>query len=387
VSGAGEGRRVLIAGAGIAALEAVMALRHLAGARLTIDLLAPTHEVALRSFRIAEPFGGEKSPRLPLGKLLRDLDVGHVFARLASVDPEQQVVHGSSGDEFGYDALLVAIGARPVEGLTGALTFEGASGVAGFRQLLDQLRRGEVKALTFAAPTTTAWTLPLYELALLTDAWLFERRVAGAQLNVVTSEAAPLAAFGARASETVAKLLEERDIPLRCGAQPREVRNGTLRLADGTELPVDRVVALPRLLGPAITGLPNDEDGFVGVDRYGRVGGVPNVYAAGDVTTWPIKQGGLAAQQADVAAESLAAWAGAPVRPSAFQPVLRGVLMTGDKPTFLRADARPHHTRSLARLEPLWWPPAKVAGRYLAPYLAAHGVAMPWSGQEERAQI
>ena len=88
-----------------------------------------------------------------------------------------------------------------------------------------------------------------------------------------------------------------------------------------------------------------------------------------------------------MAADSLAAWAGAPVRPSQFQPVLRGVLMTGAKPAFLRADARPHHARSLARLDPLWWPPAKVAGRYLAPYLAARGIAMPQSGEGARVRL
>lgn len=109
--------------------------------------------------------------------------------------------------------------------------------------------------------------------------------------------------------------------------------------------------------------------------------GVGDVYAAGAVTTWPMKQGGLAAQQADAVAESLAAWAGAPVRPTAFRPVLRGVLLSGERPAFLRADSRPHRTRSIARLTPLWWPPAKVAGRYLAPYLAARGIAVPEAGE------
>jgi hypothetical protein len=57
--------------------------------------------------------------------------------------------------------------------------------------------------------------------------------------------------------------------------------------------------------------------------------------------------------------------------------VLRGVLITGEQPAYLRADPRPHRMHSLARLTPLWWPPAKVAGRYLSPYLAAHGISLP----------
>jgi sulfide:quinone oxidoreductase len=243
--------------------------------------------------------------------------------------------------------------------------------------LLGELERGQVRELVFAVPDGTTWALPLYDLALLTAAWLFERRVVGVRLTLVTPERAPLAAFGGRATDTVAALLDRHGVELRCAASPRAVRQGALVLGDGQTVPAERVVALARLVGPALLGLPGDPDGFVPVDEHGRVPGVEHVYAAGDVTTWPVKQGGLAAQQADAVAESLAAWADVAVRPTPFRPVLRGILLTGERPAFLRADPRPHRTRSVARLTPLWWPPAKVAGRYLAPYLAARGIAVP----------
>ena len=54
-----------------------------------------------------------------------------------------------------------------------------------------------------------------------------------------------------------------------------------------------------------------------------------DVFAAGDIANFPIKQGGLAAQQADAAAEAIAAEAGAQVDPQPFKPVLRGILLTG----------------------------------------------------------
>jgi len=217
----------------------------------------------------------------------------------------------------------------------------------------------------------------VYELALLTATWLFNRRVAGVTLTVATPEGAPLEAFGDRASATVAGLLERYGVDLRCHAIPRSAGESALELEDGRAIPADCVVALPRLVGPALSGLPADPDGFVPTDEHGHVPGLEDVYAAGDVTALPMKQGGLAAQQADAVAESVAKWAGAPVRPTALRPVLRGVLLTGEKPAYLRADPRPHGTRSLARLTPLWWPPAKIAGRYLAPYLAAHGITVP----------
>src|SRR4029078_2804223 len=96
----------------------------------------------------------------------------------------------------------------------------------------------------------------------------------------------------------------------------------------GEELAVQRVVTLPRLKGPAISGLPAAGDGFLVTDRHTQGNGAPDVYAAGDVTAFRVKQGGLACQQADAAAEHIAARAGAALEAVAFSPVLRGMLLT-----------------------------------------------------------
>ena len=95
------------------------------------------------------------------------------------------------------------------------------------------------------------------------------------------------------------------------------------------------MISLPRLEGRPIDGIPHDEDGFIGVDEHGGVIGLERVYAVGDVTTFPVKQGALATQQADTVAETIAAAAGAGIEPEPFDPVLRGVLFTGDQPRYL----------------------------------------------------
>jgi sulfide:quinone oxidoreductase len=94
------------------------------------------------------------------------------------------------------------------------------------------------------------------------------------------------------------------------------------------------------------------------------------VYAAGDGTTFPIKQGGLATQQADAAAEHIAASAGADVDPRPFHPVLHGRLLTGDESLSLSADVGGGSGEGAASLDYLWWPPHKVSGRYLPAWLA-----------------
>jgi sulfide:quinone oxidoreductase len=76
-----------------------------------------------------------------------------------------------------------------------------------------------------------------------------------------------------------------------------------------------------------------------------------------------------------VAAQVIAAAAGADVQPRPYRPVLRGMLICGDEVRYLRHDPSGESEMSD---ELLWWPPHKVAGRHLAHYLASHAeLALP----------
>jgi sulfide:quinone oxidoreductase len=189
----------------------------------------------------------------------------------------------------------------------------------------------------------------------------------------VTYERKALIVFGEEASQSVTELLAEAGVRLWTGAFADVVEDGRLWLDMEGGLPVDLAVALPRPVGPRVPGLPTDAEGFVPVDDHGRVLGLAGVYAAGDMTTRPIKQGGLATQQADVAAAAIAAASGADVEPEAYRPVLRAMLLTGGRPHYLRRGPRDRLApASLAVEDSPWWPPHKIAGRELAPYLASH---------------
>ena len=97
--------------------------------------------------------------------------------------------------------------------------------------------------------------------------------------------------------------------------------------------------------------------------------GEERVYAAGDMTSRPLKQGGLASQQADVIAQAIASAEGAGPPPAPYRPVLRGLLLTGRTPLYLRNDGE-RGSEAVAG-EPQWWPAHKIASRRLGPYLAA----------------
>ena len=103
---------VLIAGAGPAGLEAALALRDLAGDRVAITLLAPDDEFVYRPLSVADPFSLAVTRRYPLDAIARDLGAERVVDRLASVDPDARIARTGGGRELGFDALLVALGAR-----------------------------------------------------------------------------------------------------------------------------------------------------------------------------------------------------------------------------------------------------------------------------------
>ena len=227
-------------------------------------------------------------------------------------------------------------------------------------------------------PRGQTWTLPAYELAIMAAAELRGRE---ASVTLVTPEEDPLWLFGAAAGTAVRDLLSDRGVQLRTSARAAHVTDDVLWLESGEALTADTVISLPGLVGPTLAGVPCDADGFLPTDAHGCVMGAHRVLAAGDATTFPIKQGGLATQQADAAAQTIAHELGAPLEPRPFKPVLRGLLLTGGAPLYLRAEldlqgVRRSGVAKRGRLtgevssRALWWPPGKVAGRYLAPYLA-----------------
>jgi sulfide:quinone oxidoreductase len=362
--------RVLIVGGGVAALEATLALRALAEDRVDIDLLAPDDDFVYRPMAVAEPFHQGEVRRFPLARLVELAGARLTRGTLLRVDLERRRAATADGDELEWDVLLLALGARAREGIPGSLTFRGPDDRAALTELVDEVLAGRFQTLTFALPTLAAWPLPLYELALMAKIRLEDTGATSVRVEVVTPEPEPLAVFGRGASASVKDLLETRGIGLRTHTTPVVFRNGALVVVPGRAIRTDRVVSIPVPEGRRIPGMPEGARGFVRTDEYGRVEGRDDVYAAGDMTTFPLKQGGIAAQQADAAAESIAALAGAPLTPRPFRPVLRGLLLTGLSPRYLAASLL--DDSSAVDSEPLWWPPAKIVGRHLAPFLAKH---------------
>jgi sulfide:quinone oxidoreductase len=360
---------VVIAGGGVAAVECALALHDLAGDRIRMTIIAPNREFELRPLRTAEPFSRDHVRRHSLATLAARVGAQLIPAAVTKVHPDQhRLVVGDH--TIAYDVLVLAIGGRHRPAFQKAITFTGDTEAINYHGLLQDIDEGYTHALSFIVPPGVTWSLPIYELALMTAREAWSMGIEDITMQIVSPEASPLALFGRQATIAMAKLLDRARIGFRGNAYVRETEGHRLELLPGgEELRSQRVVALPTIEGIRIVGIPADDHGFTPVDDQLGVIGLTDVFAAGDGTTFPVKQGGIACQQADAIAQQIATAAGAPVEAEPFHPVLRGRVMTGHGAQYLEhplhgsaGDGPPSELR-------LWSVSRKVDGRYLSPWL------------------
>jgi sulfide:quinone oxidoreductase len=227
--------------------------------------------------------------------------------------------------------------------------------VLGFGALPHALAGGSAGSVAILVPEGATWTLPAYELALLSAR-------PGREVRVVTAEISALEAFGPGAQAAADSLLDRHGVRVETG---RALEPGS----DPGDL-ADTVISLPLLSGPDVTGVEVDPQGYLRVDERLRVVGAEHVHAAGDATDGPFKQGGLAAQQADTAAtEIVRSCAGAPPD-CAYEPVLRGKLTAPDGEELYLRRALDGSDPGRVSDDPLWQPSGIVCAWRLSRWLA-----------------
>lgn len=365
---------MVIAGGGVAALEAVLTFNELARSKLRLTVLSADPAFRYMPLAVTEAFQGGHAYRLGLAGILAGLEARLLVDSLEGVDVAARKLHLAEGPGLAYDALLIAIGGRRRGTLPGAITFAGGNAVTELRGLLRRAAEGELRRLIFAVPAGVRWTLPAYELA-LTTAGRFEEQGIETRVAIATYEPRPLAVFGEKTGEAITAQLRMRGIEFH-QVEVERVEPGRLVVAGGDALSADAVIALPRLFAPEIDGLPSDAEGFLPIDEFCRVPGAGPVYGAGDATTSLLKQGGVAAQQAETAAQAIIAEFGLGPRPSPFRPVLRGLMLAGPPPRYRRLDPSTLPEKAGPGTGESSPPRAKIAGRRLAAFLAHRGVPL-----------
>jgi sulfide:quinone oxidoreductase len=325
---------VLIAGGGVAALEAALAFDHLAADSVEVTICSPRRDFVYRPYAVGVPYGVSRVSTLDLSRLAAAAGAKYRADSIASVNPKARLAVTHDGESIPYGDLIVCPGAKLQWPVPGAITFWGIADERDVGKVMAEIRGGETHSVAFTLPAVESWALPLYELALLARAEL-DKSGDDAELTIVTPEDAPLQVFGRGVAEGMAELLAGHRIKVITGTHPVHFEHGELETVPAGRIPFDKVISLPKLEGRRIRGVPHDLEGFVHIDSHCRVLGSDHLYAAGDVTGFPVKQGGLATQQADVAAEAIAAGLGGSIEPHEFDPILRGVLWTGGETRYL----------------------------------------------------
>ncbi len=341
-----ERARVVIAGGGLAGIEATLALRALAPGRADVVVLDPRPRFAVPATAAGRAFDLGWSVNRSMETVVERAGGRLRRGRLVGVDGRRRIAMLAGGELLPYDHLIVAVGGHPEETVAGALTFRGHGEAAELRSLVDGLAesagRGARSEVAVVVPHRCGWPLTAYEIALMTHEHLDALGVADrCAISVLTAEPAPLAAFGDEVGATVSRTLARSGIEVRPGVEVDGFSWGQLRLGDGEVRAADRVVALAALTGPRIGGLPLDEHGFIACDAAGGVEGAPGVRVVGDAGIATVREGGRACRQADAAATTIALDLGALLEPP------------GDS----------------ADDEPLGWPVSRVSGRFLTPFL------------------
>ena len=367
--------RVVICGGGIAAVEGLLRLRKLAGDSIDITIVAPNDELILRPLAVLQPFAGGPPTRYPLERIAADTGAEWLQESLSWVDPEGQIAHTDGGRQLHFDALLVAVGARQLPAFDHVRTFRDADADEAFRGVVQDIEEGYSKSIAFLLPEGPVYPLPLYELALMTAERARSMSMDDLDLTVVTPEPRPLSVFGPKVSDAVSDLLDRAGVTVYSSAKASVPKVGELVVRPpGIELHPQRMVAVPRLTGPAVRGLPGGgAHGFLPIDRFCGVGGTHGrVYAAGDAAEFPIKHGGVGTEMADSAASAIAVLAGQDIDPEPFHPVIRAKLLGGKDPLYISARLiRDSGFESEVYDTPPWPEGEKVVAKELGGYLAA----------------
>src|SRR5690242_473159 len=178
---------VVVAGGGVAGIEALLSLRALAGDRVELTLVDGQTDFVYRPMKVAEPFARGTARRYPIAGIARDAGARHVADAVTAVDPDARMAHTAGGEALPYDALLLATGARAVPAFRNALTWDDRSGPDQLGGLLGDIEQGYVRRLAFVVPPGPGWPLPAYELALMTARMAWDVQT-GATITLVTPE-------------------------------------------------------------------------------------------------------------------------------------------------------------------------------------------------------
>jgi sulfide:quinone oxidoreductase len=314
--------RILILGGGVggtltANLLARKLRRSLKTGEATITVVDQTGRHTYQPGFMYIAMGGERADRLERPERgLLDPRVILVVGEVGRVDETTRTVELTSGEQLGYEYLVVATGSRIVpEAIehfaTEAHHFYTAEAALELRRALDAFAGGRI-VIGIAGMPYKCPPAPL-EVAFLIEAELRER---GLRDRSEIHYCSPIGrAFTIESvSEMATPILERKGIELHTffNVETIDPERKVVGSLEGEELAYDVLILVPPHKGQQFlidSGLAEAPGGWLPTDRASlQVGGRPNVFALGDATDLPLSKAGSTAHfEAPVVTERIAA--------------------------------------------------------------------------------
>ena len=114
---------VVVVGGGVAGLEALLALRALAGDRIDLTLISSNNYFVDRPMTVAEPFGLGSAARLLLPEVAAECGAEFVRGTVTAVDTATRRISWTDGPDLGFDTLILATGAQTRAPFSDAITW------------------------------------------------------------------------------------------------------------------------------------------------------------------------------------------------------------------------------------------------------------------------
>lgn len=304
--------RVTVLGAGFGGLELSTLLSETIGDNLDLTLIDQNDSFYFGFSKLDVMFGHKpaNAVKIPYRNIAKP---GVKFRKetITAIDPSSKTVTTSSG-VYEADVLVVALGANYDLDATPGLSESGNeyysfSGAEKLRDILPDFTNGHavvgVCGAPFKCPPAPS------EAALMLHDYLGDRNIrTDCTISLVIPFGLPIPP-SPDSSKALLKAFEERDIRFIPQRKVSAVRNKKVVLDDGTELPCDLLLGIPKHVAPPVvlqSGLA--ENGWIPVDRNNLRTKFPDVYAIGDVTSVGTPKAGVFAEgAAKVAAASIIA--------------------------------------------------------------------------------
>ena len=293
------GKEILILGAGFGGLEAATGLSEALDPSHRITLVDKSDHFIVGFSKFEVMFGRQPAERVKAYYAdLAHERVHFVQDTIEAIDVEQKTVR-TQGATFGYDILIVGLGAELAPELTpgfveGGYEFYSLPGAERLYPVLDAFRSGTILLSIFGSPYKCP-PAPYEAAFLLHDFYRAKGVREQVAIKMLIPAAVPLP-VAAGAAEEVQRRFAERGIELLTEHKVTalEANNKRAVVANRETMPYDLFIGVPLHRPPQVvreSALGQGPGGWIRVNRENLATEFEDVYAIGDVTAVPVGEG------------------------------------------------------------------------------------------------